>query len=42
MKRRATFIIDDNILEEVKIKAIKERKSYSDMLEEIIKKGMKR
>lgn len=42
MRRRATFIIDDNILEEVKIKAIKERKSYSDMLEEIIKKGMKR
>ncbi len=42
MRRRATFIIDDNILEEVKIKAIKERKSYSDMLEEIIRKGMKK
>lgn len=42
MRRRATFIIDDAVLEEIKIKAIKERKSYSDTLEEIIKRGLKR
>lgn len=42
MRRRATFIVDDSVLEDIKIRAIRERKSYSDMLEEIIKRGMKK
>ncbi len=42
MRRRATFIVDDGLLEEIKIRAIKERKSYSDALEEIIRRGMKK
>jgi predicted CopG family antitoxin len=37
MKTRATFVLDEELLIELKTMAIKERKSYSEALEELIK-----
>jgi hypothetical protein len=37
MKTRATFVLDEKLLIELKKMAIDERKSYSESLEELIK-----
>jgi len=37
MKTRATFVLDEELLIELKKMAIDERKSYSEALEELIK-----
>jgi hypothetical protein len=37
MKTRATFVLDEDLLIELKKMAIEERKSYSEALEESIK-----
>ncbi|MEM5805207.1 MAG: ribbon-helix-helix protein, CopG family [Candidatus Aenigmatarchaeota archaeon] len=40
MKVRATFLIDKDLLKKFKTKAISEEKSYSELLEELIKKKL--
>ena len=37
MKTRATFVLDEKLLIELKKMAIEERKSYSEALEELIR-----
>lgn len=37
-KQKFTTTVDSDILEQVKIQAIKEKRSVSDLLEELIKK----
>jgi len=37
MRTRATFVLDEELLIKLKMKAIQERKSYSECLEELIK-----
>jgi len=37
MKTRATFVLDEDLLIELKTMAVRERKSYSEALEESIK-----
>lgn len=42
MKTRATFVLDEDLLIELKKKAIEERKSYSETLEEMIRQKVKK
>jgi predicted CopG family antitoxin len=41
MRTRATFVLDEDLLIELKKMAIEERKSYSESLEELIKMKVK-
>ena len=38
MKIRATFLIDKELLKKFRFKALEEDKSYSELLEELIRK----
>ncbi|MEM5805560.1 MAG: hypothetical protein QW818_03015 [Candidatus Aenigmatarchaeota archaeon] len=40
MKVRATFLVDKDLLKKFKTRAINEEKSYSELLEELIKKKL--
>jgi len=41
MRTRATFVLDEDLLVELKKMAIDERKTYSEALEELIKMKVK-
>jgi hypothetical protein len=40
VKVKATFVIDEELLIRLKMAAVKARKSYSEILEEVIKKSI--
>jgi peroxiredoxin len=42
MRTRATFVLDEELLIKLKKKAIEERKTYSETLEELIRMKVKR
>jgi len=42
MRTRATFVLDEELLIKLKKKAIEERKTYSEALEELIRMKVKR
>jgi plasmid stability protein len=42
MKKATTIFVDDGLWEKFKIRAIKKHKSCSQLLEEVIKKELKR
>ncbi|MEM7819712.1 MAG: ribbon-helix-helix protein, CopG family [Candidatus Aenigmatarchaeota archaeon] len=42
MKRRVTIVLDDELWKEFKIRAIKEDKSYSELIEELMKNKLKK
>ena len=40
MKTKATFVIDEDLLIRLKLAAVKSRKSYSEVVEELIRKNL--
>lgn len=40
MKVKATFVLEEDLLVRLKMAAVKNRKSYSEFIEELIKKGL--
>ncbi len=40
VKTKATFVIDEELLIRLKMAAVKARKSYSEVVEDLIRKGL--
>jgi len=40
LKVKATFVIDEELLIRLKLAAVKSRKSYSEVLEDLIRRGL--
>jgi hypothetical protein len=40
VKVKATFVVEEELLIKLKMSAVKSRKSYSEIVEELIRKGI--